>query len=602
MEQNSYMFSLNTTPIIEEDSIYEMLSLERESVLIDINKEYVSKLINDSNQIENLINTNVENLDTSIQEIISLEFIKNKIRRKNILKKLNRFLFVYNHLQIPDSVLEKNNYLNTIYTYFNKMKSKEELDKVKKFILKIIFQEYKDFTIRSQLKSFLRRCEEKSLKNEEKSIVEEVSYIDVKNEDKDFFNEYIDLTISVSDGKLNAEFHFIRMDSSQVQTTSTLELDDDINYLDLSTVDKKAIMCKVNLKSLYRLYNDYRTTLFEKNLRYFSRRETVDLAIIESLLKHGEYFHILHNGIAIVCDRFMLGQNNIIIDKPSVINGAQTISNIYNAVNENYISENELNNIYIVCKFISTDNSNNNDFIKEVSIAANTQKPIKFFESYVNEEDLIDLKEQLQKDKVFLILKNGEKCNQTKGDTLKILELAKVLKAAIYQTPGSAYNALSSKLFEENFEIFFKHCNDYPNKLQFIKLFLAIYFSWDGAKNKIDESEEKNLLKSYGRLYFVSYTTYKYLKNQVSSKLLNKSYNDMEVDVKKLLNNNFVNEFVESFIKGYKQIEEDYQGQKAFKKDDIYFKSLDLEKADNEFVENLKECYLTEGDKDDESC
>src|SRR5699024_561351 len=142
----------------------------------------------------------------------------------------------------------------------------------------------------------------------------------------------------IHNGKYHFNVRFIPETQSTIDKSVKFDIDDDINYLDISikknkyTNAIKAILCKISLKSLYDVYSENREDFFKLNLRYFIKKKQVDESIVKSLIENRDIFHLLHNGITMVCNQFTLGTNKVSVRNPSIVNAAQTISNIYDIV------------------------------------------------------------------------------------------------------------------------------------------------------------------------------------------------------------------------------------------------------------------------------
>ena len=446
------------------------------------------------------------------------------------------------------------------------------------FYIKSIFNIYMDKLIDDDLKKILSDIENDAENMQHDfSIDSDIVYIKINKELSQLFEVYMNTERKIHNGKYHFNVRFIPETQSTIDKSVKFDIDDDINYLDISikknkdTNAIKAILCKISLKSLYDVYSENREDFFKLNLRYFIKKKQVDESIVKSLIENRDIFHLLHNGITMVCNQFTLGTNKVSVRNPSIVNGAQTISNIYDIVCKNYIEKDYLKNTYVICKIVQTENKS--ELINKISIAANTQKQIKYYESYANTEEIINITNYLQNYQISLISKVGDSGNNS-FINMPMLTLTKLIMACVEQIPGSAYNALSSKLFENYFDEFFSFESDTNGyKYKMILFFLAIYYSWNQIKEKIDAEGNNKFLKSYGQFlfsaYFVLYTVY---NNQLDDLINNLIVEDRlnYNEIIKRCNDDFMKNFVDCYNEAYKSNEDEYPGQKCFKKDNLY--------------------------------
>jgi len=113
-------------------------------------------------------------------------------------------------------------------------------------------------------------------------------------------------------------------------------------------------------------------SLFEQNVRLSLGSTKVNKAIKESILDPNEHlkFPLYHNGITIICQSAKYENDKITISEYVVVNGAQSISTLYNQ--RRYITE----NLKILTKIIKL-NIQDTSLVKKITTNSNNQNAIK---------------------------------------------------------------------------------------------------------------------------------------------------------------------------------------------------------------------------------
>ena len=128
---------------------------------------------------------------------------------------------------------------------------------------------------------------------------------------------------------------------------------------------------------LYQQFNEYKMALFDLNVRHYLKRSPVNRQIIDTLntALGQKRFHLLNNGVTIACEnhRFSKDPLQIILNKPQIINGCQTVISIYHAYNqmdEEFKRQNFEDDCFVPVKIIQTQDDN---LLEEVVTASNNQ-------------------------------------------------------------------------------------------------------------------------------------------------------------------------------------------------------------------------------------
>lgn len=176
--------------------------------------------------------------------------------------------------------------------------------------------------------------------------------------------------------------------------------------------DEKASISSayVSLKSIYDTFYSIQDTVFEGNVRFLSPNSKINDGIRETILTSPENFHLLNNGITIVCKGCsdINAKSYFNVKCGSIINGAQTVGTIINTLfSLTEEQRKQYDKSFVFVKIISF--SNDNSLINDMVYTLNTQNQMK--NSYTIANDIIvkKLQEKINKEtEYFLEIKNNE--------------------------------------------------------------------------------------------------------------------------------------------------------------------------------------------------
>lgn len=127
----------------------------------------------------------------------------------------------------------------------------------------------------------------------------------------------------------------------------------------------------------YQQFDKYKMTLFDRNVRHYLERSSVNKQIINTLdTKSGqERFHLLNNGITLSASNcsFSTDAAQVTVHDPQIINGCQTVISIfraYNQINEESKRQNFQENCYVAVRIIQTQDT---DLLEELVTTSNNQ-------------------------------------------------------------------------------------------------------------------------------------------------------------------------------------------------------------------------------------
>ncbi|AKU79813.1 AIPR family protein [Spiroplasma turonicum] len=190
------------------------------------------------------------------------------------------------------------------------------------------------------------------------------------------------------------------------------------NIIEYETPLEKVIVVSILAYSLVQCYEKFENIIFDKNIRYSidtdKTSKDVNSEMKKSVLNTPEKFFIFNNGITIVAkemEELDLQNNTIKLKDFSIVNGAQTVTNLSNFNKDENLKSN-IKSIYIMAKIINPKISNNETYenlIDSITKASNNQKPVKPRDFKSNAIEMITLKEYFKTHGVVLNIKRGDK-------------------------------------------------------------------------------------------------------------------------------------------------------------------------------------------------
>ena len=212
-----------------------------------------------------------------------------------------------------------------------------------------------------------------------------------------------------------------------------------------------------SIKYLYERYSE--TGLFSYNLREHISQKNVDDAIELTIKKERENFWYYNNGITIGCKEFREDGDKIKLYDFSIINGAQTTTNI----GKSRLIDGK-HDFPIVCKIVQSNIGENGgrEFIGRISEASNSQKPIKFRDLKSNDyhQKIIYVNAAKNKYPLAIEIKRGVKPQNykkvEKWQRVTNEYVGQLVLACIFQKPGLARNSKntifsSKKMYQQVF-------------------------------------------------------------------------------------------------------------------------------------------------------
>lgn len=236
----------------------------------------------------------------------------------------------------------------------------------------------------------------------------------------------------------------------------------------------------VSVKEIYESLRPIKSTVLEGNVRYYDHRSSINKGIKESLETDFERFHLLNNGITIVCE----GANDknatdtIVITKGSVINGAQTIGTIIDFMDEIGPSKHlEYEKSFVYVKVIKL--SEVNSLIEDIVFTLNTQNTMKMSYRISNNQTIKDIQTKINNETdFFLEIKKNEYYHNK--DTIK--DFNKTLK-----------NVIDIEIFIQCFVAYY----DIADMGHITKTSRGALFTQERIEKIVSEIDKDKLLISY---------------------------------------------------------------------------------------------------------
>lgn len=223
---------------------------------------------------------------------------------------------------------------------------------------------------------------------------------------------------------------------------------------------ENGLIVNVRASSIKHLYEQYSEIgLFSYNLREHISQKNVDDAIELTIKKERENFWYYNNGITIGCKKFVHDGYRIKLFDFSIINGAQTTTNI----GKSKLIDKK-HDFPLVCKIVQSNIGENGgrEFIGRISEASNSQKPIRFRDLKSNDFHQKNIYVNAAKNKYPLAIeiKRGVKPQNykkvEKWQRVTNEYVGQLVLACIFQKPGLARNSKntifsSKKMYQQVF-------------------------------------------------------------------------------------------------------------------------------------------------------
>lgn len=170
---------------------------------------------------------------------------------------------------------------------------------------------------------------------------------------------------------------------------------------------------QVDAADIAEWFAQYKTSLFDKNLREFlGRSSEVNSSLVTTLKNNPENFWYLNNGVTVLCERVSKAAAGAATKKSghfeftgvSVVNGAQTVGCIGEVAAEIPAA---VADARVMVRFISLENCPE-EFASEVTRGTNTQNRVERRDFVALDGTQIRIREELAIDRIKYVIKSGE--------------------------------------------------------------------------------------------------------------------------------------------------------------------------------------------------
>lgn len=166
----------------------------------------------------------------------------------------------------------------------------------------------------------------------------------------------------------------------------------------------------VSLKSIYDTFKPIQDVAFEGNVRFLNPSSKINDEISDTILSSPENFHLLNNGITIVCGDCVdiNAKSYFSVKCGSIINGAQTVGTIVNTLSTMTEEERkQYDKSFVFVRIVSFNDDNT--LINEMVYTLNTQNQMKNSYTIANNIIVKNLQEKINKEtEYFLEVKSNE--------------------------------------------------------------------------------------------------------------------------------------------------------------------------------------------------
>ncbi|AKX34246.1 hypothetical protein SLITO_v1c06120 [Spiroplasma litorale] len=261
---------------------------------------------------------------------------------------------------------------------------------------------------------------------------------------------------NLTDGNLVYNFTFVNQNNAETKLTNTFSYE---------TKNEKILLCTLEATSLVNCYQKFENRIFDRNIRYSisgdAASKSVDQSIKMTVNEEPEKFIIYNNGITIVAENIGdldINNNLVKLTNFSIVNGAQTVTNLAKFYKSNELKDN-INKVKVIAKIVQSKNNDYNLLVEKITKSSNNQKPVKPRDFRSNSIEMRSLRDFFEKNGFVLNVKRGEsnyKVIKNISENLNIKKplvlendvLAQYVLSTIFLKPYEA-NQKKSKIFSD---------------------------------------------------------------------------------------------------------------------------------------------------------
>lgn len=257
-------------------------------------------------------------------------------------------------------------------------------------------------------------------------------------------------------------------------------------------------------------------SLFQQNVRLALGPTKVNKAIKKSILDPTEHikFPLYHNGITIICNSAKYENDKIIINNYVVVNGAQSISTLYNQ------KKNITENLKILTKIIKL-NTNDIGLVKNITTNSNNQNAIKPRDLQSNQTIQQRLKKEFESIGGYeFAVKRGEVLGE--GKEISNEDAGRMLLTFDLNEPWNSHQ--KSQIFDEYYSRIFGRPAVNAQRI------ILVYEIMSVVVDQLDQIDHKQYAHYSATKYFLLHVISKIMQKDEIGKLIYRNKLDITSD------------------------------------------------------------------------
>jgi hypothetical protein len=147
----------------------------------------------------------------------------------------------------------------------------------------------------------------------------------------------------------------------------------------------RVLVAALKANAINAIYQKYQSALFSSNIRLGLGTGRINGAIERTIKESPNDFFIFNNGLTITCssmDTSQLAKGKVVLQKPQVVNGAQTVMALARALKK----RNNPSDAWVMTRFIETNEQYRSDRTIQITKYQNTQNAVKDWDFRANDK------------------------------------------------------------------------------------------------------------------------------------------------------------------------------------------------------------------------
>ncbi|AZL53764.1 hypothetical protein EI285_03890 [Aliarcobacter skirrowii] len=303
-------------------------------------------------------------------------------------------------------------------------------------------------------------------------------------------------------------------------------------FLYSDDMEGKLVSC-----SILELMKFYQQTgsalLLNNNVRFKVNRSNINKDIEKSFINEPKKFCFLNNGITLVCTNYKIqstgtNKNKILLEKPSIVNGGQTVSTLYDLYEKNYQDyEKQFKEANILIRIYKSPEK----YILDIAKATNSQNPINIVDLHSNDYSQEKVKEYFKTKGIGFITKVGEDTTYY-DDTITNESLLQIYTSLYGNEPAKA-KVSKRVVFNQYYDLVF---NDSIDEKIYKKLYRC-YEIFTFVENRKFENDKALISHaSFALIYTMKMINKNIVNENIPSDTIKIHFNSSFLDSIKIIN------------------------------------------------------------------